>query len=330
MSIWHMENHSSPPLRIGIVLLSEFTMMAFAGFSDVLRLASDHGGHSRQILIHWDVFSTDGEPRRSSSGTLVTELTDLPADPGEFDYIAICGGNSFTRKTSKKLANWIKLAYDKGVIMLGLCTGTFALAQAGVAKDHKVCIHWNVTDEFNKQFPNIKYSVDNLFIDSGHLITCAGSSAVLDLALYILKRHLGTEKTQQAMRHMMLHTARSAHWPQAHFRVILDDVSDPRIHKAVHFLEQRIDDLPSISKVADHIGISHRQLVRLFNKSLGLTPSGLYRNMRLQYGKWQLKNTRKSITDIAISCGFSDNSHFTKAFRLYFGQTPSLYRRKSE
>lgn len=316
-----------PPLRVGIILLHQFTMMAFAGFLDVFRLASDYGGNSRQILTQWQVMSADGKPRRSSAGTLITELTDLTSDPSSFDYIAVCGGNSFThRQPSDRLSEWLHQAYSKQVILLGLCTGTFAIAQAGVATGHQVCIHWNVTDEFRRQFPDIQYSEDNLFIDAGRLITCAGSTAAIDLALYVLARHLGKEKVQQAMRHMMLHSIRPARLPQAHFYVNLDDVDDLRVHNAVHFLEQRIDDLPSISAIAEHIGLSERQLTRLFKKTLGTTPSALYKSMRLQYGKWQLTNTRKSITDIAISCGFCDSSHFTRSFRQHFGRLPSSFR----
>ncbi|WP_353171465.1 GlxA family transcriptional regulator [Paracandidimonas soli] len=314
------------PLRFGIVLLHQFTMTAFAGFLDVLRLASDYGGNSRQILIQWSVMSVDGAPRRSSAGTLHTELTDLQ-DIDNFDYIAICGGNSYTnRNPPEKLSNWLRQAYARDIVLLGLCTGTFALAQAGLADAHPVCVHWNVIDEFKQQFPGIRCNVDHLFIDAGRLITCAGSTAAIDLALYLLTRHLGREKAQQALRHMMLHSIRPARLPQAHFYVDLENVKDPRVHKAIHYIEQRIDDLPAVASIAEHVGMSARQLERVFKISLGMTPAALHRAMRLQYGKWQLTNTSNSITDIALSCGFADSAHFSKAFRQHFGQTPRSMR----
>lgn len=316
----------SPPLRFGIVLLHQFTLTAFAGFLDALRLASDYGGHSRQVLITWQVMSVDGAPRRSSAGTLQTELADLQ-DIGLFDYIAVCGGNSYTgTPISKKLSTWLCDAYAADVTLVGLCTGTFAIARAGLVGNRAVCVHWNVIDEFRRQFPEIRCSVDNLFIDAGKLITCAGSTAVIDLALYLLTRHCGREKAQQALRHMMLHSIRPARLPQAHFYIDLDQVSDVRVHKAVHFIEQRIDDFPSVSSVAEHVGVSVRQLERIFEASLGMAPAALHRMMRLQYGKWLITNTGGSITDIALSCGFSDGSHFTREFKLLFGKTPRAFR----
>src|SRR5690606_36302616 len=154
--------------------------------------------------------SVDGAPRRSSAGTLQTELTDLQ-DVEKFDYIAVCGGNSYTNPNpSVKLSNWLGHAYRRGVTLVGLCTGTFAIAHAGLVANRAVCVRWNVIDEFRRQFPAIKCSVENLFIDAGTLVTCPGSTAAIDLALYLLSRHYGREKAQQAMRPMMLHNLRPA------------------------------------------------------------------------------------------------------------------------
>lgn len=317
---------SPPPLRIGIVLLDRFTLTAFAGFLDVMRLASDYGGRSRQILINWQVMSVDGQPRRSSAGTLQTELTDL-AEPGQFDYIAVCGGNSYTdTMPCAKLLDWLQQAYRQGVILLGVCTGTFAIAQAGLIGNRSVCVHWNVIEAFQRQFPGIRCSVDRLFIDAGQVVTCAGSTAAIDLALYLLTRHHGREKAQQSLRHMMLHSIRPARLPQAHFYINLEQVDDIRIHKAVHYIEQRIDDLPSVAAIAAHVGVSARQLERIFKLTLNTTPAALHRLMRLQYGKWLLTNTRGRITDIAQRCGFTDSSHFAREFKRCFGQNPRALR----
>ncbi|HLT98223.1 MAG TPA: GlxA family transcriptional regulator [Burkholderiaceae bacterium] len=320
-------NRARPDLlRVGIVLLDQFTLTAFAGFLDVLRLASDYGGQSRQILIRWSVMSVDGLPRRSSAGTLHSELADIDTS-GDFDYIAVCGGNSYTNtKLSKKLSAWLVNAYEAGVTLVGLCTGTFAIAHAGLLRQHTVCVHWNVLSEFERQFPDVRCRVDHLFIDSGRMITCAGSTAAIDLALHLLNRHFGPDKANQALRHMMLFSIRPARLPQAHFYIDLENVTDIRIHKAVNYIEQRIDDLPQVAEVAAHVGISARQLERLFKQTLNTTPAALHRMLRLQYGKWRLTNTEDSVTNIALGCGFSDNSHFSREFKSLFGLTPREFR----
>lgn len=316
------------PLRFGIVLLDQFTLTAYAGFLDALRLAADYGGQSRQILISWTLMSVDGRPRRSSAGSTQSELLDLQ-QVSDFDYIAICGGNDYSHpRYSIKLSRWLQEAHAADITLLGICSGTFAIAHAGLAQRQTVCIHWNVIEEFRQQFPDIHCKVDRLFIDAGKLITCAGSTAAIDLALHLVNRHCGRDKAQQVLRHMMLYGIRPARLPQAHFYIDLEKVVDPRVHKAVHYIEQRIDDVLSVHAIAGHVGLSGRQLERIFKSTLAMTPMAVHRLLRLQYGKWRLINTSDAITDIAVSCGFNDSSHFSREFKALFGITPRVVRKQ--
>lgn len=194
-----------PALTIGIVLLDQFTLAAFAGFVDVLRLAGDHGGRSRQIHTAWRVMSWDGKPRCSSAGLTIEVEAGLPDDPAQFDYIAVCGGNDYSSgRMPEPLRDWLRLAAALRVRLLGICTGTFALAQADVIGPRTVCVHWNVLEAFRERFAQTRAVVDRLFVDEGDLISCAGSTAAIDLGLYLVARHCGRDKAQQAMRHMML------------------------------------------------------------------------------------------------------------------------------
>lgn len=318
------------PLRVGIVILDQFTLTAFAGFLDVLRLGADYGGQSRQIHIKWTVMSMDGKDRRSSAGTLMTELQPL-LDPKQFDYIAICGGNSYIeRNPSTPLIAWLQAAWEQKINLLGICTGTFALAQAQLLGAQPVCVHWNVLDEFIRRYPDVHARVDSLFIDTGKIITCAGSTAAIDLALHILKRHFGREKAQQVLRHMMLHNIRPARLPQAHFIASLDHVQDERVHKAVAYIEQRIDDKLRAQDIAQYVGMSVRQLERLFKSELATSPTRFFRELRLEYGKWWLTNTSDSITQIAMNCGFADTPHFSREFKRYFAQSPNQVRQEHQ
>ena len=204
-------------LRIGFLLLDQFTLAAFSGLIDVLRLAADHGGRSRQLHASWTVMSLDGEPRRSSCGVSVAPNAGL-LDPAGFDYVAVCGGNDYLNDAlPENLLAYLRRAAASGVRLLGICTGTFAIARAGLVGPRRVCVHWNVLDAFKERFPKVSAGVERLFIDEGDLITCAGSTAAIDLGLYLVARHCGRDKAQQAMRHMMLQDMRPAEMPQPHF-----------------------------------------------------------------------------------------------------------------
>ncbi|MEI2416272.1 GlxA family transcriptional regulator [Orrella sp. JC864] len=314
-----------PRLRVGFVLLHQFTLAAFSGLIDVLRLAGDEGGRSRQIDIAWQVMSVNGQPRRSSAGLAVSDVTGLQA-PGSFDYIAVCGGNDYLNHSlPPELGDWLRQAARQRVRMLGICTGTFVLAQAGLVGSRTVCVHWNVLDAFRAQHPGLRAVVDRLFIDEGDLITCAGSTAAIDLGLYLVERHCGRDKAQQAVRHMMLQGIRPARLPQAHFYNDLAGIEDVRVRQAAHYIEQRIDNPPSLEAIARYVGVSGRQLERAFQAALGESPMSFYRRLRLAYGRWLLQGGQRSITQVALDCGYSDGAHFSRDFSSRYGLSPRRF-----
>lgn len=330
----HASDRSQPAasvsrLRVGFLLLDQFTLAAFSGLIDVLRLAADHGGRSRQLHASWTVMSLDGEPRRSSCGVSVTPNAGL-LDPAGFDYIAVCGGNDYLNDAlPESLLGYLRRAAASGVRLLGICTGTFAIARAGLAGPRRVCVHWNVLDAFKERFPKVSAGVERLFIDEGDLITCAGSTAAIDLGLYLVARHCGRDKAQQAMRHMMLQDMRPAEMPQAHFYAELAPNLDVRVQQAAQFIEQRLDNPPPIAAVARYVGVSPRQLERLFGASLGQSPAAFQRKLRLDYARWLILNSKRSLTDIAMGTGFADSAHLSRDFKAAFRETPRSLRQKA-
>lgn len=314
------------PLRVGFVLLDQFTLAAFGGLIDALRLAADHGGRSRQIHASWTVMSLDGTPRRASCGVVVSDSAPL-LDPAQFDYIAVCGGNDYLNEhPPAALLDYLRRAAACRARLIGVCTGTFAIAQAGLAARRTVCIHWNVLEAFQAQFPTLSAVTDKLFVDEGDLLSCAGSTAAIDLGLYLVTRHCGAAKANQAVRHMMLQGMRPSSLPQPHFVADLAKVTDARVHQAVHFMEQRLDDPPSMDAVARYVGCSTRQLERAFAAALGIAPAAFQRQLRTHYACWMLENSPRTITEIAFDCGFSDAAHFSREFRNAFAASPRQYR----
>lgn len=325
-----VEESSRPQLKVGLVLLDRFTLAAFSGFVDVLRLSGDLGGGSRQIHTAWRVMSVDGLPRTSSAGIALEVSGGLAEDLESFDYVAICGGNDYLNTHMPgHLRDWLQRAAKSRTRLLGICTGTFALAQAGVVGSRSVCVHWNVLDAFRARFPKTPAAVDHLFIDEGDLITCAGSTAAIDLALYLVARHCGREKAQQAVRHMMLQGIRQGRQPQAHFYANLEAIKDERVRQAAHYIEQRMDSLPTLDAIARYVGLGRRQLTRAFQQSLGISPMEFQRSLRVEYGAWLLVHSHSSITQIAMDCGFSDGAHFSREFRARFNMCPRQYQNEA-
>lgn len=312
-------------LRVGIILLDKFTLTAFSGFIDALRLAADHGGRSRPIHASWTVMTPGDAPQRASCGVLVSPTSPL-AEASNFDYIAVCGGNNRTRSGIPNVVlRYLRAAAKRKTRIIGLCTGTFALAEAGLIKN-VACVHWNVADEFSERFPHLSVCTDKIFVREGDIITCAGSTAAIDVALLLIDMHCGRDKALQAVRHMMLLDMRPPTIPQAHFSTELIRTNDSRVHRAVQLMEQRLNNPPNLGEISENVGVSVRQLSRLFSTHLQKTPAKFQKYLSLKYAHWMLAHSNSSVTKIAVDAGFSDAAHLSRDFLRQFGQSPMAFR----
>jgi len=315
---------SKQKFRVALLPLENFTLNAFSGFVDALRLAADEGGRSRQIECGWEI--TGHRAVRASCGLIVTPQR-TPPDPREVDYIAVSGGNDYRERQQPAWLNaYLRDAAEKGTKLIGLCTGTFNIARAGLMEGRPACVHWNVREEFREQFPGIETVSDRIFLDAGDRITCAGSTGASDLALYLVSRHCGAERAQQSLRHMILNRQRDASFPQPQFVTDMRGIRDAEVRHAIGLMEQTLNAPIPVADLARKIGLSQRQLTRRFQSCVNTSPSRYYRIMRLRYGAWRLIHTTDKIAQIAADLSFADSSHFLREFTRLYGSSPRAYR----
>jgi transcriptional regulator GlxA family with amidase domain len=331
--------HSEPKRRgiptqlsVAFLLLPDFTLAAFAGFLDVLRMAGDEADGSRQLHCRWTVLGADRTPVRSSCGVEVAPWEQI-GDPGDFDYIVVVGGllrgHAFI---DRRMLNYLRRVDERGGSLIGICTGSFALARAGLMRNHRCCVHWFHLQEFVEEFPDHQASADRLFIVSGRRITCAGGQGAVDLAVHLVELHFGRGMALKVTALVVVSAARGPKHPQPHpelgwFRGIKSGM----VQRAVLIMEQHLLAKPVIVRaVASKLGISAKTLTRGFQKSFDLSPSEVFRAMRVAHCRWELLNTDKPSSQIALDHGFSDAAHFTRVFRRYYGTTPMLARRTSD
>lgn len=317
----------SQKLRVGLLVLDNFTLNAFSGFIEALRLAADFGGRSRQIKCGWVIMGRGSI--RASCGLSVTADSE-PLDPWRFDYVAVVGGNDYHLRTQPEwLTSYLTQAAESEVPLIGLCTGTFNIARAGLMNGRMACVHWNVHEEFIDQFPTISAVSDRIFLDAGDRITCAGSTGSQDLSLHLISRHCGPERAQQSLRHMVMNDRREATFPQAQFTAETKNLQDCVVRRCVNLMEQTLNTPISLDELAARLNISSRQLSRRFQHSLGETPSRYYRSLRVRYGAWRLVHSTDVASVIAADAGFVDASHFQREFQKIYGMTPAQYRRQA-
>jgi transcriptional regulator GlxA family with amidase domain len=311
-----------PPLSVGFILADDFTLSAFSLFVDYLRLAADEGDRSRQILCRWEVMASRPEPVRASCGVTIARTAPL-GDPCGFAYVVVVGGLlSGGEQVDAATVAWLKRAAAAGVTLVGVCTGSFVLARAGLMSGRRCCVSWYHHRDFLAEFPHHVPIADRLFVDEGDRITCSGGGGVADLATLIVERHLGRSVAQKSRHVLLLDRPRGGGEAQPH-PPLADTVADDRVRRALLMMEQNLADPLPITDIARRLRLSTRQLERLFQAVMEVRPAAFYRQLRLRYARFLLDTTDRSVTDIALEAGFADCAHFSRQFKAMHGFSPS-------
>lgn len=317
---------SKPKLSVGFVLARHFTMSAFSLFADTLRLASDEADRSGRVLCDWEVVSASPHLIHSSCGVQVSP-TNRFGDPTRFHYIVVVGGLlNIGEPLDRQTMAFLKEAYAKGVRIIGACTGSFILAEAGFLEDRVACVSWLHYDEFKERFPDNRVTSHRLFVEDKGVITSAGGSAVADLAAFLVKRHVSVDAERNALEILQVDRRRAAHELQSRRPPVIAKQNNPTIRACILHMEQHIDDIVSIEELARTVGVSRRQLERLFREKADVSPGEAYLKIRMERARYFVERSNRELIDIALDVGFQNTSHFCRRFRQTFGLTPSQLR----
>ena len=315
-------------IRFGIVLLPNFTLTAFSGFVDMLRLSADDSDFSKPVRCAWSVVGKTLAPVRASCGIQITPWeTYEESEP--FDYVVVVGGllHSGPHADDETL-EFIRRAGNLGATVVGICTGVFALMRAGVLDGYRTCVSWFHYWDFIERFPSADTNLlvaDRLFVIDRRRVTCSGGRASIDVAAAILLRHLDHATVQKALRILLVGEMQKGNAPQPH-PPGLAPATHPKVKRAILLMEQHVGRALPLEELACKLDLSPRQLERLFKAETGKSPQTFAKHVRLRTAAWLLTSSDRTVADIASSCGFSDASHLGREFRKQFGMPPVTYR----
>ena len=308
-------------LSVGFILARRFTLCAFANFVDVLRLAADEGDRSRHIACDWKVISDSSAAIPSSAGIAIQPDEQL-GDPGHFDYIVVVGGlvdeiDGF----DSGYADYLRKAASLGIPLVGVCTGAFLLHRAGLLDGYKCCVSWFHHRDFLEQFDGLDPVSDRIFIVDRDRLTCSGGASSAHLAAYLVDRHVGRAEASKSLHIMIIDEALGGEKAQPG-TMLEYRTDDPIVLRALMIAQQNIDTPLSVADIAQRMGKSKRQLERRFKAALGVSPQVAFMDVRLSLAHHMLDTSDKSVTTIAVECGFCDSSHMSRMFRRRFGRSP--------
>jgi len=321
------EDSGEAKLSVGFILLHEFTLFAFSGFVDALRIAGDDFDNSRQRECRWTVIAPTLQPVRANCGVEIAPWEAFP-DPEQFDYVVVIGGRMEPqRNTDPRILEYLRQAADRGVAIVGVCTATFVLARAGIMDGRRCCVHWNARLDFEDEFPDLQVQSDTIFVDDGERITCPGGQSSADVALHLISKHCGAASARKAAAGMVLEQMRGNRSPQPHAEASwFGEIRKPLVRHAITIMDRFISNDLSVTEIAHRLKVSNNTLYRAFEQAVGESPARFFRVMRLAHGHWSLHHTSLSIAQISHVYQFSDASHFTRMHRSMYGMTPARAR----
>lgn len=309
-------------------LVEEFSMIAFSMAIEPLRIANRMVGHE---AYKWRLASLDGEPVTASNGVVINANTSLAEERrallGEQrpDMMFICSGENVEAYGDKSMLAWIRETYNRGVAVGGMCTGAYILARSGILAGKSCAIHWENLAGFTETFPEIDACADLYEVD-GNLHTCAGGTASLDMLLALIGEHYDDEIVARVCQGAITDRVRS---PKDRQRLPLRarlGVQNSKVLSVIEFMEANLSEPLSLAEIASKVGLSRRQIERLFRTEMGRPPARYYLEIRLDRARHLLLQSSLPIVEVAIACGFISASHFSKCYRETYHKSPQQER----
>lgn len=311
------EKPKSSTQSVALVLVPEFTMMPVTSVIEPLRLANRLAD---KPLYKWTLHSVDGQPVAASSGILTMANGDLESIPSDAAVI-VCGGLNIQHHTDKRLLSWLRKVSRKGVDIGAVCTGAHVLAEAGLLDGYRCTIHWENLPGFTEAFPDIDVTGGLFEIDEDRF-TSAGGTTALDMMLSVITTQHGPDMAAQVAE-TILHSPIRHHSENQRLSLPARiGARHPKLVSIIERMEENLEDPLSPSLLAKQAGLSTRQLERLFRRYLDRSPKRYYLELRLKKARSLLLQTDMSVINVALACGFSSPSHFSKCYRAYYGRTP--------
>jgi transcriptional regulator GlxA family with amidase domain len=244
-----------------------------------------------------------------------------------FDTLLI-GAAADVRPSTPGLVAMLQESFKSTRRIASICVGAFTLAEAGLLDGRRATTHWAAAKDLQERFPKVTVEMDSIFIADGPIWTSAGMTAGIDLALSLVERDIGAEKTRAAARMLVVYQRRAG--GQSQYSALLEiDAKSDRIQDALAFARRNLSAPLSVEDLAVAARLSPRQFSRVFRVETGLSPAKAVETLRLETARLMLEQGRLPVEEIARATGFGGRERMRRSFIRSLGQTPQAVRNAS-
>ena len=282
-----------------------------------------------ELGVEWYDFAVcavEAGPIRAAGGITIGAVYD-PALIERADTVVIPGWRGADDAPPAALLALLRAAYARGARLCSICSGVFVLAAAGLLDGRRATTHWRYADALARRYPAIEVLPDDLYVDSGQIITSAGSAAGLDMLLHLVRRDYGARVANLVAQRLVVPPHREGGQAQYLPRPMAHD-EQGRLTKLMDWVRAHLALAHSVSALAQRAAMSPRTLQRQFQAATGSGVIEWLARERVALVKDLLETTRLPLAQVAEQAGFGSEESLRHHFRKLAATTPGAYRRQ--
>lgn len=307
---------SSAPRKICVFLFDSFSVYCLANAVEPFRAANTI---ARRPLYIWEHVSLDGGTVTSSSGLPVATRSWSEAMPAG-DFLFVMPSYDYRSYASARMQRVLRAASGRFSTLVGMDTGAWLMAAAGLLEGRRATIHWDELSLFAETFPDVDVVEDRVVL-GGDTCTCGGASTTFELTLELIKQQHGAMFALEVSANFMHGDAFERQDPRLRL------TADSLVRSAAALMRRTLESPLTIGELAARLSVDQRSLEEHFRQEVGMTPLGVYKAIRLREARRLVELTRLGIAEIAERCGYRNSSAMARAYRQEFGQPPRAHRR---
>jgi AraC family transcriptional regulator, transcriptional activator FtrA len=273
---------------------------------------------------HFEVCPT--QPATEVAAGFVAAQTGSMDDLAGADTVIIIGSANIDTDPPAQLLEAIRHAHRRQARIVGICSGAFVLAHAGVLNHRRATTHWMHIDDFSRRFPTVELDPSVLYVESDGVFTSAGTAAAIDLCLELVRQDFGAAPANEVARRMVIPPHRDGGQAQ-YLRRPMSPEPDDDLAVSMQWAQTHLDRRITVEDLSRQAHTSGRTLIRRFHDTVGITPQQWLLRQRLTLAQDLLETTHLPIDRIAEKSGMGTAANLRHHFNHHLGVSPLAYRR---
>jgi transcriptional regulator GlxA family with amidase domain len=313
------------PRLVVVVGYPDAELLDIAGVTSSLVLANDFGGAQPPYKVI--VATPGGRPITCPPGLTLQSQHALERLTGRLDTVVVSGGRGCEAVADDPaLVAHVRRIARRSRRVASVCTGASILAATGLLDGRRATTHWGYAGRLAARYPRVTVDARPIYIRDGNVVTAAGVTSALDLALALIEEDHGPDTARRVARELVTYLQRPGNQAQVSMFVATPPPEHGLVRRVADHVASHLDADLTTTTLAAMAGVSTRHLTRLFVEDVGQTPGRYVRQARTEAAAQLLASSRLPVARVARRCGFGSPETLRQAFIARYGTTPSRYR----